>query len=187
MSEKAPQNQEASAEKNKPLEQRGESLKNQNEKELTKAEREHGSDEQLESILKSVEQKAVSGKEMSRGDKETPHNHPVLINKQLKDMAFSRALTRARKKLSLPSKAFSKVIHNEVVDKTSEVLGKTVARPAGLLWGSVLAFIGTTALLWITRHYGYEYNYLMLIILFVGGLIIGNVAELLWRMLRKNR
>lgn len=154
---------------------------NRVEKELTKAEKEHGSKEHVEKAAKSAEQKAVSGKELSRSEKETPKSHPVLINKHLKDMAFSRAMTRARKKLSRPSRAFSKVVHNEVVDRTSETAGKTVARPVGLLWGSVFAFIGTSGLLWITRRNGYEYNYLLVIILFIVGLVVGNLAELAWR------
>jgi hypothetical protein len=156
------------------------------EKELSKAEKEHGNKEHVEKLSKTVEQHAVSGKEHSKGEKEQPKHHPVLVNKHLKDMAFARAMTRARKKLSLPSRTFSKVVHNEIVDKTSETLGKTVARPVGLLWGSVFAFIGTSLLLWITKRNGYEYNYLLVIMLFIGGLALGNIAELAWRIY-KNR
>jgi cation transport ATPase len=163
-----------------------EALKNKYERELTKAEKEHGSNEELEKIREKIEHQAPLKQEKSHTEKENPaHSHPVIINKQLKDMAFSRSMTRTRKKLSRSSRAFSKVIHNSTIDKSSEFVGKTVARPSGMLTGAFLAFIGTSALLWITRHYGYTYNYLVVIILFVGGMLLGLGLEGLYKTLRK--
>jgi cation transport ATPase len=161
-------------------------LKNKHERELTKAEKEHGSNEDLEKIREKIEHQAPLKNERSHSEKEhSSHSHPVIINKQLKDMAFSRSMTRTRKKLSRSSRAFSKVIHNSTIDKSSEFVGKTVARPSGMLTGAFLAFIGTSALLWITRHYGYTYNYLMVVILFVGGMLLGLGLEGLYKTLRK--
>lgn len=163
-----------------------EALKNKYERELTKAEKEHGSNEELEKIREKIEHQAPLKQEKSHSEKENhAHSHPVIINKQLKDMAFSRSMTRTRKKLSRSSRAFSKVIHNSTIDKSSEFVGKTVARPSGMLTGAFLAFIGTSALLWITRHYGYTYNYLVVIILFVGGMLLGLGLEGLYKTLRK--
>lgn len=163
-------------------------LKNKHERELTKAEKEHGNNEDLEKIREKIEHQAPVKHEKSQSEKEhSSHSHPVIINKQLKDMAFSRSMTRTRKKLSRSSRVFSKVVHNSAVDKSSEFVGKTIARPSGMLTGAFLAFIGTSALLWITRHYGYTYNYLMVIILFAGGMILGLGLEGLYRTLRKNR
>lgn len=161
-------------------------LKNTHEKELTKAEKEHGSSEELEKIRQKVERQAPVKSEKTQTEKEHPsHGHPVIINKQLKDMAFSRSMTRTRKKLSRSSRAFSKVIHTPVIDRASEVAGKTVARPSGMLVGAFLAFIGTSALLWTTRHYGYTYNYLMVVLLFAGGMVLGLGLEGLYKVLRK--
>lgn len=161
-------------------------LKNAHEKELTKAEKEHGSNDELEKIREKIEHQAPLKQERSQTEKEHPaHSHPVIINKQLKDMAFSRSMTRTRKKLSRSSRAFSKVIHNSTIDRSSEFVGKTVARPSGMLTGAFLSFVGTSALLWITRHYGYTYNYLVVIILFVGGMLLGLGLEGLYKTLRK--
>jgi hypothetical protein len=151
----------------------------QAERELTSAEKQHGNQEHLENIQKSVEQQAISAKEHAPSHHEHTNQHPVLINKQLKNLAFSRSMTRTRKKLSAPSKVFSKVIHSSVIDSSSEFVGKTIARPSGMLGGAFVAFIGTSALLWITKHYGYEYNYLLVVLLFVGGSIIGVAGEYL--------
>ncbi len=155
------------------------------EKELTQTEKQHGTENHIDTLSKSVEKQAISGKETAKGEHSPVNHHPVLINKQLKDMAFSRALTRARKKLPLPDRAFSRVIHNPVIDRSSDFVGKTIARPTPLLSGAFLAFIGSTALLWISRHYGYRYNYLVTLILFFGGAIIGLFAEILWKMAKK--
>jgi hypothetical protein len=164
-------------------------LKNKHEKEILNAEKEqHGSQAELEQIRAKLEHQAPLKQEKTHSENERPvHSHPVIINKQLKDMAFSRSMTRTRKKLSKPSKAFSKVVHTEVIDKSSEFVGKTIARPSGMLVGAFIAFIGTSALLWITRYYGYAYNYLLVILLFVGGMVLGLAGEGLFRLLRKNK
>ncbi len=164
-----------------------ESQINHEEHKLTDQEKEHGSREQLEKIAQSVEKQAVSGREYAKGEHEQPKQHPLLVNKQLKDIAFSRTLTRIRKKLSVQSRIFSKVIHNPVVDKPSEIIGKTIIRPASMLSGAVFAFIGTSTLLWVTRHYGYRYNYLVAILLFIIGALIGVITEGLWRLIKKKR
>ncbi|MFT4532066.1 MAG: hypothetical protein ACI9T8_000067 [Candidatus Saccharimonadales bacterium] len=153
------------------------------EKELSKSEKEHGSKEHVQELIKSAENNAASAKEFSNTETENTA-HPVLVNRQLKNIAFSRALTRARKKLSIPSRVFSKVIHNEALDRSSEFVGKTVARPVSMLSGAVFAFIGTSALLWLTRKYGYEYNYLVVVLLFGGGWLLGIVGELALRKLK---
>lgn len=136
-------------------------------------------------IQRRVEQHAISGKEYAPAEHQRPRHHPVLINKQLKDMAYSRTMTRVRKHLSLPSRAFSKVVHSKIVDKPSEAIGKTIARPSSMLGGAFFAAIGTSILLWATKHYGYEYNYLAILLLFAGGMAIGLFAEVGYRLIKR--
>lgn len=164
-----------------------EHVTNISERELTKSEKEYGSEEQLENLQKKVEQQARSTNEIQQAhsEREQTGQHPVLVRKDIKEMQFSRAMTRVRKKLSRPSRAFSRVIHVSAIDKSSELVGKTIARPSGMLAGSVLAFVGTSILLWVTKFNGYEYNYLVVIMLFVGGMVVGTVGEGLWRLIRK--
>lgn len=184
MSEQQPRHHEQL----KPIESSVEHAAKHYERELTTAEKQHGNKEHIDKINETIEKHAISGKEQSAGEKETPKSHhPVIVNKQLKDMAFSRAMTRTRKKLSPVSRGFSKVIHNSFVDQSSEYVGKTIARPQAMMWGALFAFIGSSALLWITRHYGYEYNYLAVILLFVGGAIAGSLLEGLLHVVRKRK
>ncbi len=139
----------------------------------------------VEELTARVEAQAVSGKELAPSPSHENNHHPVLVNKQLKDTAYNRTMVRVQKHLSLPSRTFSKVIHSQLLDKPSELASKTVARPSGMLGGTFFAMLGTLGLFWLTRKYGYEYNYLMAIVLFIGGAIIGLTAEAVLKVLKR--
>ena len=180
MSEKAPQNHEKN-----PAEQHStEHIKAHHEKELTKAEKEHGSKEHVEKLSQTIEKHAVSKEAPGATHEREQAAHPAVISRELKSVAFARSMTRVRKRLSTPSRTFSRIIHNNAVDKASEAIGATIARPSGMLGGSVLSLAGLLGFSWITRHYGYRYNFTVAILLFVTGLFIGLLAELIITRLR---
>ena len=78
--------------------------------------------------------------------------------------------------LSAPSRAFSKVIHNPVVEKTSDAIGNTVARP-NLIISGALGAIASVIVYFIAKLYGYLLSGSETIILFVAGWSIGAVIE----------
>ena len=96
---------------------------------------------------------------------------------------ISKTWTSIRQNLSPSQKTFSKVIHNPVISSVSEFTAKTLARPYAILAGSVVAVIGSAVYLYLTKHYGYQYNYFVPILLFVGGLAAGIAVELFYKML----
>ena len=148
----------------------------------------HEHKENLGTITKKVEQHAISGKEHAKqGSEDGGNKNHHLVNTELKNMAFSRLLTRTQKHLSKPERLFSKAIHNPAVEKISEVSSKTIARPSGILGGSIIAFFGTTLFLYMAKHYGFEYNYLMFIMLFAGGFAIGMTLEFLMHFLKRSK
>lgn len=115
------------------------------------------------------------------GVHETPADETdslIGVQHSLKANAYERTLARAQQKLSKPLRSFSKVAHNPVVDKISEVGAQTVARPSGLLGGGICSFIGSLILLYYSKHYGFRYNYLLLFVLFAAGFLIGAILEL---------
>ena len=131
-----------------------EQVKNTHEKaSITKEDLQHGSEDQLEAIQRTIEQEAISIDQHEPKTAEQNSSHPALVNKELKTITFNRTLTRVRKKLSAPARTFSKVIHNPIIEKSSEVVGNTVARPSGMLSGGFFALIGTTSLYWLTNKY----------------------------------
>jgi hypothetical protein len=104
---------------------------------------------------------------------------PLGMQHLLKSDAYKQGLKRIQQRLSSPNRAFSKVVHNKAVETISNVSATTVARPSGLLGGSICAFLGSLILLYSAKHYGFRYNYLMFAIFFVGGFVVGLVLELL--------
>ncbi len=100
------------------------------------------------------------------------------LQQSMKNRAYKRELTKIQTKLPTASKRFSKVIHNQTVETISNIGAQTVARPSGLLGGSIVAFAGSLVLYFMARQYGFKYNYLAIFLLFIGGFVIGAVIEL---------
>lgn len=97
----------------------------------------------------------------------------------LKSTAYTRTLSRIQQKLSKPDRTFSRAVHSPLIDKVSTVCNHTVARPSGLLGGSISAFFGSVVILYFSKQYGFRYNYLILFLLFIGGFLAGAIIELL--------
>lgn len=148
----------------------------------------HEHAEKLDEIRIEAQAEASSRDEiLARQEEEKePEAATGMVNRELKDMAYQRTLTRIRKDLPLPERAFSKVVHNKAVDALSEAGAKTIARPSGVLAGGFFAFIGSSVFLWVSKHYGYEYNFLLFALLFIAGFAIGIGVEMLWRLLRRS-
>ena len=123
---------------------------------------------------------------IAHNEQERPAEAPSIVGKDLKEIKYKRTLQSVRKDLNAPEKVLSKVIHNPVVDAVSEVAEKTVARPSGFLSGSIFAFLGSSTFLYISKYYGYEYNFLLMALFFVGGFVLGLLIELLVRMLKRS-
>jgi hypothetical protein len=132
----------------------------------------------LEAIRKDIAERAQTKSEVAQQGAERPAAPtPAFVTRQLKLVTRTRLLKQVRRHLPLPEKVLSKVIHQPVVDSISEVAGKTVARPSGLLSGGIFAFVGSSASLFIAKHYGYRYNFLLWAMFFVGGFLVGLVVE----------
>lgn len=109
------------------------------------------------------------------------------VNRELKGLALQRVLTRTRKRLNPADKAISRLIHQPVVDAISSGAEKTIARPTGFLFGSIIAFLGSLYLLYSARHYGFRYNFLIIVMLFAAGYVIGVCIEVIPKAFRRVR
>lgn len=179
MSEKLRQHHEKHEAGSHEIRRHQEALKDAIEKKAERASHEHA--ENIAEIRSTIEAAAKAKHEQdehSRKHEKRENVQPTFINGELKDMAYRRTLKRVQNKLPAPARAFSKVVHNRGVEAVSEVVGKTVARPSGILSGGIFAFLGSSLLLWIARHYGYEYNYFVLVLIFIGGFFVGLLVEM---------
>lgn len=150
----------------------------------------HEHAERLDEIRLEAHEIAKPSHEFAKDHLDTPAEAESLgsVNHDLKDIAYQRTLKRTQRQLSPSARTFSKIVHHRVVESASEALGNTVARPSGVLAGGITAFLGSTIFLWLARHYGYEYNFLLFALLFVGGFAIGVLVELgLYLAARRSR
>lgn len=147
----------------------------------------HEHQERLPEIQQSIEETAISGQETQAraSEQEDTQNQPLFVNRELKNIAYDRNLARIRKQLPTADKLLSKVAHHPVVSKVSEFSEATVARPSGLLGGGVLGLLGSSVLLYMAKHYGFEYNYLAFFVLFVTGFLAGILTELFFKLARR--
>ncbi|MEI7683088.1 MAG: hypothetical protein WCJ24_02175 [Candidatus Saccharibacteria bacterium] len=138
--------------------------------------------EPVAELSKHAKEEAIAGKDLVSHEKTGPSESPLYVNRELKQQTWNRTMTRVRKHLSAPNKALSKAIHQPVVETVSRVGEKTVARPSGVLTGGICALIGSSFFLYMSKHYGFKYNYLLFAMFFVGGFFIGLIIELLGRI-----
>lgn len=142
----------------------------------------------LESARKEASHEAQSAHhiEESLGNAvESPQSpQKPIINRELQNMALDRQLIRIRRHLSPYGRAVSRIIHQPVIDTVSETSGKTIARPSGILGGGMVAFLGTLAYYYVTRHYGYSYNAFIFLLLLFFGFVAGWAIEMLWNIVK---
>lgn len=142
----------------------------------------------VESLARSAENQAISGKEMNVGDKQGESSNQTFgVQKELKKDSYKRTIRKVQSQLPLPERVMSRVIHQPVIDSVSNVAAKTVARPSSFFFGSLVALIGSSAFLYMTKHYGFRYNYAVLFVLFVGGFVLGLLLELIGRVVFRRR
>lgn len=78
-------------------------------------------------------------------------------------------------------------MHNKAVEKVSDGIGKTVARPSGILGGGIVSLLGSCILLYMSKQYGFEYNFFVFFALMGGGFLLGVVLELCIFALRRTK
>ena len=155
---------------------------------LEKAEREPGNDtNSLERLRSKVEEEAVSGREKSVGENAADKKEPTMrLDKATKDDTYRKTIKKVQHKLPRMQRSFSKFVHQPVVEAVSEVGSKTVARPPALLASGIFAFVGTSAIVWVSRYYGFRYNFFVYVAFLVGGFIAGLLFEALWRSVKRS-
>jgi len=99
------------------------------------------------------------------------------ISKKERDTSFQATMKEVQSEMSAPSRIFSKFIHNKAVEKTSEVVGSTVARPNALLSGAIFAFFLTLIVYVIAKNLGYPLSGFETIAAFIVGWILGIVFD----------
>lgn len=144
----------------------------------------------IDKILEKIEKEATPAEELdkqhTRGEKK-PEHRATHIGETMKHHGYTQTMKKVQRQLPPTQKRFSKIIHNPAVEQVSNVGGQTIARPSGLLWGGIFSVIANLLVIVVFRYYGYEYNYLIGILSFVGGFCFGLLLEGLLRTTSKKK
>lgn len=150
----------------------------------TAQERSH---ERTESARQEVE-RVTAEHERHEPIKDTPNNQEKAVDtKVARDKAYQSIMLQTRSEMSAPNRSFSKVVHNPIVEKISDVASTTIARPNAILSGAVLAFVLTLVIYSVAKMNGYPLTGTEAIAAFVIGWIIGNLYDFVKTMIRGGR
>jgi hypothetical protein len=104
-------------------------------------------------------------------------DHPLKRDKKSLNASFKKTMLETRSEMSAPSKLFSAIIHNKMVEKTSDAVGSTIARSNALLSGSFFALIFTAGLYLWARYVGYPLSGFETIGAFIIGYLVGIIFD----------
>ncbi|HOR23154.1 hypothetical protein KBB76_01165 [Candidatus Saccharibacteria bacterium] len=131
----------------------------------------------IEEIRNKLEQISTKVEKVSNLPQEVTQESPKYISKTLKDLRYKSTLKETEKQLNTLERYASRVINNRVVDKYSEIGAKTIARPMGILTGTLCAIIGGTVIYIMAKKIGFSLPSTVLIFLYLLGFIIGLLVD----------
>lgn len=131
----------------------------------------------VEALKEAISVEAGGAEKIAKRPKEGPAHRRGSISKREKEASFKKEMARVQAEMSPPARAFSKVIHSKVVEKTSEVVGATIARPNAILSGAVVAFVLVLAVYLVAKNLGYVLSGFETIGAFIVGWIIGTLYD----------
>jgi hypothetical protein len=180
MSEQLPQSPEAAPERNELSPEQLEkyiNAENSLERGAEKAGVENGEQSAEKAKIEALKQaisveKGSAEKKQRAADSPAGRRHGVVSKKEQK-ASYALHMKKLQSELPATQRGFSKVIHNPAVEKTSEALGNTVARPNAILAGAMMAFFAVLAVYLIAKHYGYVLSGFETIGAFIVGWILG--------------
>jgi hypothetical protein len=137
-----------------------------------------------EAVEKALADKEKPTHQEAEGSRSERNNSPHrVISHESREAAFNESMSDIQKRMSAPSKAFSKVLHNPVVEDTSEVVGRTIARPTSILSGSACAFIVLLGVYLLAKHNGFTLSGSEFIGIFVLGWALGLLIDFFRHMI----
>lgn len=145
-------------------------------------------DHSLDKIHESIHKEAISGSEITIGEHQEDASQQMFgVQRELKNDAYRRTMSRVRSHLNPSERLLSKVVHGRVIEPISEASSKTIARPSAILGGGIAALVGSGTVLYMAKHYGFRYNFTTFLLLLATGYITGLLVEGILRLSRRNK
>ena len=139
---------------------------------------EHKSKDTIEQARnEALEQAGAIEKQQTKAKEKSPAERRGPLSKQERDKSFNSTMNEVQSQMSPSSRQFSKFIHNKAVERASDAIGGTIARPNAILSGSVFAFVLTLIIYVIARYNGYPLSGAETIAAFAVGWVLGMVFD----------
>lgn len=153
--------------------------------------------EHLESGVEKAQQSQHEQLERARREVKTTapetkahHGHarraPAHPGRKEKEQTYKHTLSSIQRELPTRfARSFSKVIHQPIIEKTSEVTGKTIFRPSLMLGVSVGALLGGSLFYLLAKRYGFPISGSEFLLFGIIGGLLGLASEALRYLFRK--
>lgn len=141
------------------------------------ASQENGEHKQAKIELARAQVEQQSVEPVAFEEKAPPAKHHITRYDKL--VAYRQTVKSLQNRLTPTSRKFSQIIHQPSVEKTSEVLGKTIFRPSVTLGATFTAVIFESILYFAAKHYGFALRGSEIILALIVGAVIGLAIEAL--------
>ncbi len=137
---------------------------------------ERANDARNEANKEALMSREVGGAEKRRANTDAA---PSLTHasKRQREASYKSTMKQIQSEMSAPSRAFSKILHNRVIERTSDAIGSTAARPNAVLAGSMAATFLTLFVFLVAKQYGYRLSGFETIGTFFVGWAIGLIYD----------
>lgn len=181
MAEQLRKQPEKGEQNNEALDQLNQELSGDLRKERESKNAEKGPEKSLEALRGDIEKATEvdtkkAEKEVAPAEKR--RDTPAQRRAKAK-VSYKKTMKETQAHMKPAQRSFSKVIHNPAVEKTSEAVGSTVARPNAILVGSLSAFLFTLGLYLFAKYYGYPLKGSETIAAFILGWAVGLLFDYL--------
>lgn len=157
----------------------GEAVKKQHELEKSRHEQaEHAkksNEHAVDEARQAVKQEAISGGETHKSSAEQRQPQQIRTRED-RAARFDTTMRHVRQHLTRREKVLSTFMHQPAVEKVSDFTGKTIARPSGLIGGTVAAFVGLLSVYGVAKFAGFPLSGsempLLLLLGFFAGLFV---------------
>jgi len=146
----------------------------------------HAQPEKLKRLQQDSENTVVHADPAGHNNNASPEPPYSSVQQQRKH-TYKDTLSRIRTGLPAPLRPLSKIIHQPAIEKLSDALSATIARPGAILAGSVTAFLFVSGAYFMALYNGFSLSGSETFIAFAAGWIAGIVFDLTLTLFRRNR
>ena len=133
----------------------------------------------LEAIETKIGLKVKNKKVAEKIQDSSASSRRGIINKKQRNESYIRTIERVQNELPIADRLFSKIIHNIIIEKISDIIGNIIARPNAMLSGSVIAFVLTLLTYTLSKTIGYNLLGSETILAFILGWVLGIIYDYL--------